>query len=154
MQVHKKASLLASPVASPSSLVQGQLTTAWAPCGTLRKWMEKPKNMNWSKSNSLVWPESLQTGGDTHKEPPFRARSFSSRGGGEGVWGAHGLNEPKNRPNRPEGKTKQTEKKGAGVRGRGVVLAERRWPKSRNRRTLDRKAAFRNGLSKHVRSCL
>ena len=26
------ASLLASPVVSPSSLVQGQLTTAWTPC--------------------------------------------------------------------------------------------------------------------------
>ena len=30
-QVHKKASLLASPVVSLSSLVQGQLTTAWTP---------------------------------------------------------------------------------------------------------------------------
>ena len=32
VQVHKKASLLASPVVSPSSLVRGQLTTAWTPC--------------------------------------------------------------------------------------------------------------------------
>ena len=32
MQVHKKASLLASPVVCLSWLVQGQLTTAWTPC--------------------------------------------------------------------------------------------------------------------------
>ena len=31
-QVHRKASLPASPVVSASSLAQGQLTTAWSPC--------------------------------------------------------------------------------------------------------------------------